>query len=34
LNLVYGIEGALGDIDWRDLPAELQAELKREIANL
>ena len=34
LNLVYGIEGALQDIDWRELPANLKAELKREVQNL
>lgn len=31
LNLVWGIEGALADIDWRDLSDELKAGLRRQI---
>jgi len=31
LNLVYGIEAALLDIDWRDLPPEMKAELRKEL---
>lgn len=31
LNLVWGIEGALADMDWRELPENLKAELRREI---
>jgi hypothetical protein len=31
LNLVWGIEGALADIDWRDLSDELKAGLRQQI---
>lgn len=34
LNLVWGIEGALADLDWRELPADLKAELRAEIRKL
>ncbi len=34
LNLIYGIEGALADIDWRDLSQEQKAELRAAIRNL
>ncbi|MGD9630911.1 MAG: TfoX/Sxy family protein [Pyrinomonadaceae bacterium] len=34
LNLVWGIEGALADLDWRDLPADLKAELRAGIRKL
>ena len=28
LNLLYALEGALMDVDWRELPAEVKADLK------
>lgn len=31
LNLVWGIEGALADIDWRELSDELKADLRQQI---
>lgn len=31
MNLVWGIEGALADIDWRNLPEGLKAGLRRQI---
>ena len=31
LNLVWGIEGALADIDWRDLSDEFKAGLRQQI---
>ena len=31
LNLVWGIEGALADIDWRDLSDEFKASLRQQI---
>lgn len=34
LNLVWGIEGALADLDWRELPTGLKAELRAEIRKL
>ena len=34
LNLVYGIEAALLDMDWRELPRDLKAELKETIKKL
>lgn len=34
LNLVYAIEGALADLDWRYLPAELKADLKNAISKI
>lgn len=34
LNLVYAIEGALADIDWRELSPNLKAELRTAIRNL
>ncbi len=33
LNLVYAIEGALMDMDWRDLPDELRQRLREQIAS-
>ena len=30
LNMLYAIEGALEDIDWRDLSPDLKSELRRE----
>jgi DNA transformation protein and related proteins len=34
LNLVWAIEGALTDTDWRDLPSDLKAELKAIIQRI
>ena len=34
LNLVWAIEGAIADIDWRELPPELKAELRSVIRKL
>ncbi len=34
LNLVFGIEASLLNIDWRELPQDLKAELKETIRNL
>lgn len=34
LNLVWAIEGALADIDWRNVPADLKAELKAMIQKI
>lgn len=31
LNLVWALEGALVDCDWRDLPAARKDELRREV---
>ena len=31
LNLVWGIEGALADIDWQDLSDEFKASLRQQI---
>lgn len=33
LNLVYAIEAALRDVDWRRLPARLKADLKNRVAD-
>lgn len=30
LNMAYAIEGALMDVDWRDLPADFRRNLQRE----
>ncbi len=34
LNLVYAIEASLLDLDWRELPAELKAQLRYETLRL
>lgn len=34
LNLVWGIEGALADCDWRKLPEKLKAELRALIKQI
>lgn len=34
LNLVYAIEAALMDLDWRELPQEIKAQLKYETLRL
>ena len=31
LNLVWAIEGALADTDWRELPEDLKASLRRDL---
>jgi DNA transformation protein len=31
LNLLYGLQAALLDISWNELPADIKAELKRQI---
>ena len=31
LNLVWGIEGALADVDWRELSEEMKASLRQQI---
>ena len=33
LNLVWGIEGALRDVHWMELPEEVKEALRREIAS-
>jgi hypothetical protein len=34
LNLLYGLQAALLDLPWNELPPEIKAELKRQIDNL
>lgn len=34
LNLVYAIEGAINDLDWRELPPQMKADLKAAVRNL
>lgn len=34
LNLLYALEAALMDIDWRDLPADLKAELRESVGEV
>lgn len=31
LNMLYGLYGAIHDIDWRDIPPEVKAELRAEV---
>lgn len=31
LNLVWGIEGALADMDWRELPEDLKAQVRSSL---
>ncbi len=31
MNLVWGLEGALADVDWRELSEELKADLRSQI---
>jgi hypothetical protein len=31
LNLLYGLQAALLDISWSELPADIKAELKRQV---
>lgn len=31
LNMLYGLYGAIHDIDWRDIPPEVKAELRTEV---
>jgi DNA transformation protein len=33
LNLLYGLQAALLDLPWNELPADIQAELKRQVDN-
>jgi DNA transformation protein len=31
LNMLYGLYGAVHDVDWRDIPPEIKAELRAEV---
>ena len=33
LNMLWGLQAALLDIHWRDLPPEIKEELKRQVEN-
>jgi TfoX-like protein len=33
LNLLYGLQAALLDLPWNELPADLKEELKRQVEN-
>ena len=33
LNLLYGLQAALLDIPWNELPPDIKAELKRKVEN-
>ena len=34
LNLLYGLQAALLDLPWNELPPDIKAELKRQVDNL
>ena len=34
LNLLYGLQAALLDLPWNELPPDIKAELKRQVENL
>lgn len=31
LNMLYGLYGAIHELDWRDIPPEVKAELRAEV---
>jgi DNA transformation protein and related proteins len=33
LNLIYGLQAALLDLPWNELPPDIKAELKRQVEN-